>query len=218
MHDQSTHTRRQLIGSVARVLIAGVVGGAATAQLTGGRRVLGVEPVLRAAATALEPAVRLALHGDLHFPVDVAGGDLVIPNGFGGVSGVKGAGGHNGVDIGNGCSDGRGRPLLACVDGTLNSEKVLSTAGRLRVLADDVGNYYRYHHLDAYAPEIEVGDRVRRGDVIGYMGSSGNTSWSHLHFEVWIGGISPGLGGRAVDPLPRLPLPIPGVTVGLPDC
>lgn len=168
--------------------------------------------------SATEPAVRLALDGKLHFPVDLTGGDLVLPNGFGGVSGVNGSSGHNGVDIGNGCSDGHGRPLLACVDGVLDSEKFLSTAGRLRVLRDGIGNYYRYHHMDAYEPTVQVGDAVTRGQVIGYMGSSGNTSWAHLHFEVWVGGISPQQGGAPIDPEPRLPLPNGDVTIGQPNC
>lgn len=205
-----------MIGSAARAL--GVLGGAAAVQIVGGRLVQGLSPAVQSPADALAPAVRLAFDGDLHFPVDTTGGDLVIPNGFGGTSGVNGPRGHNGVDIGNGCSVGRGRPLLACIDGFLHAERVLSTAGRLRILADGVGNYYRYHHLDAYNDDIAVGDQVRRGDVIGYMGSTGNTQWAHLHFEVWIGGLSSRTGGRPVDPMPRLPLPIPGVTVGPADC
>ncbi len=207
-----------MIGSVVRACGAAAFGGGILTHAAGGGSVLSLGPTVQGAALAMQPAARLAFDGPLHFPVDVTGGDLVLPNGFGGSSGVHGSGGHNGVDIGNGCSDGRGRPLLACVDGVLAGERVLSSAGRVRILADGVGNFYRYHHLDAYELSVRVGDRVRRGDVIGYMGSSGNTSWPHLHFEVWIGALSTREGGEVVDPMPRLPLPIDGVTVGPPNC
>jgi murein DD-endopeptidase MepM/ murein hydrolase activator NlpD len=210
----ATRSRRQMIGS-----LAGLVGGVAV----GGRLLLdgvtfadGHVAEIRRPATALETAVRQIPVAELHFPVDVTGGDLVMPNGFGGVSGVGGS--HRGVDIGNECTDGTGRPLLACVDGELVSEKVLSSAGRLRILRDAAGDHYRYHHLDSYEDTIVVGDRVERGQVIGYMGSSGNTVWAHLHFEVWVGGLSPQTGGAAVDPEPLLPLPMPGVRVGPPSC
>lgn len=207
-----------MIGSALGFVGAGFVGAAQLTGLFDAAAVLGLDDGSSESAAARQPATRLAFDGKLTFPVDVTGGDLVMPNGFGGASGVRGEGGHNGVDIGNGCTDGRGRPLLACIDGVVHSQSQLQSAGNTLVLRDGVGNYYRYHHLDEYESSIAVGDEVTAGDVIGYMGSTGNTQWAHLHFEVWVGGISPGQGGAAVDPEPRLPLPIEGVTVGQPDC
>lgn len=58
---------------------------------------------------------------------------------------------------------------------------------------------YYYAHLDAYAPELAVGDRVAPGTVLGFAGNTGNakTTPPHLHFGVY------GAGG-AMNPLPLL--------------
>ena len=42
----------------------------------------------------------------------------------------------------------------------------------------------RYAHLDAY--EVRPGQRVQRGDVIGFVGSTGRSTAPHLHYEVWV--------------------------------
>ena len=152
----------------------------------------------------------MGVRGLLDFPVDASGGDLVIPNPYR-------AGGHNGIDIGNGCTDGRGRALLACADGVVHGMYSLSRAGRLIILRDAEDNYYRYHHLDGYVDGMAEGDRVRRGDVVGHMGTTGNTQWPHLHFEVWRNSLNPDVDGFHVDPLPLLTIPR-GVVVGSTTC
>ena len=66
------------------------------------------------------------------------------------------------------------------------------------------GTYYVYAHLSAFAPGLAKGSKVLDGQLIGYVGDTGNSGPGnfHLHFE-----IHPG-GGSAVDPLPLLsPLP-----------
>ncbi|MFT5978933.1 MAG: murein DD-endopeptidase MepM/ murein hydrolase activator NlpD, partial [Ilumatobacter sp.] len=100
-------------------------------------------------ATALEPAQRLSIEGELAFPVDPTGGDLVMANGY--REGV-----HKGVDIGNGCSPGRGRSLLACADAVVNSMEQSTRPGRYITLRDHSDNYYRYHHLDEFIEGMEV--------------------------------------------------------------
>jgi hypothetical protein len=74
------------------------------------------------------------------------------------------------------------------------------------------GVSYRYHHIDEFEPGLEVGSVVRRGDVFGTMGSTGNARNPHLHFEVR----PDGTGASAVDPVPLLPFPIDGVILGEP--
>lgn len=56
--------------------------------------------------------------------------------------------------------------------------------------------YFFYAHLDSFAAGIAVGSTVRAGQIIGYMGSTGNSGVSHLHFEVHPG------GGDAINPYP----------------
>ena len=54
----------------------------------------------------------------------------------------------------------------------------------------------RYGHLADYA--VEVGDTVKRGEVIGYVGSTGRATGSHVHYEVLV-------NGRTLNPLRLLP-------------
>ena len=52
------------------------------------------------------------------------------------------------------------------------------------------GGYHTYYaHLSAYNPELEVGNEVRRGLEIGYVGSTGRSTGPHLHFELRKDGI-----------------------------
>lgn len=61
-----------------------------------------------------------------------------------------------------------------------------------------------YCHLQSQ-PEVSVGDVVYTGDLLGYVGSSGNSSEPHLHFEVQVGSrLSPPVSADAVDPEPFL--------------
>jgi len=67
-----------------------------------------------------------------------------------------------------------------------------------------------YAHLDRYADRLERGLRVRQGEVIGYVGSSGRSTGPHLHYEIL-------MGGAQVDPFevgPSLVQSIKGGAVG----
>ena len=69
-------------------------------------------------------------------------------------------------------------------------------------IAHDDGVVTRYCHM-AFAPMVKVGDRVETGQRVGYVGSSGNSSAPHLHFEVHL--VPDGLNAQnanAVDPVP----------------
>jgi murein DD-endopeptidase MepM/ murein hydrolase activator NlpD len=102
---------------------------------------------------------------------------------------------HIGVDI----VGPKGLAIYAVTDGTITkmygAESKLS-GNALRLTAADA-TYFFYAHLDSFAPGITVGSVVRAGQIVGYMGASGNAGGnSHLHFE-----IHPG-GGEAVNPYP----------------
>jgi murein DD-endopeptidase MepM/ murein hydrolase activator NlpD len=138
-------------------------------------------------------------------------GDVLIP-----VAGVRAAqlrdtftqarsGGrvHDAIDI----LAPRGTAVLAAVDGTIR-KLFTSRAGGLTIYEfdDAQAKVYYYAHLDSYASFAE-GARVRRGDVIGYVGTTGNApaSTPHLHFA--IAEVPPSKswsGGRAINPYPIL--------------
>jgi len=91
---------------------------------------------------------------------------------------------HEAMDI----MAARNTPVLAAGDGRV--EKVfMSKAGGLTLYQFDPQNEYCYYyaHLDGYAPGIEPGKVLRKGDVIGYVGSTGNASPAapHLHFSIF---------------------------------
>jgi murein DD-endopeptidase MepM/ murein hydrolase activator NlpD len=218
MHSKDTPTRRQFLGSTL-----GLFGAAVGAAVIGGsvigdaERVAALSSAVAGAATALDPAVRLGITDKLTFPVDTDTqfGSLVCLNNFGGRSTANGACSHGGVDIGNDQISGQGRPLLACADGFVEKDESFSSAGRTRILRDGLGTYYRYHHLDSYESTLNEGDEVVAGQVIGYMGDTGNTDWNHLHFEIWLDSLNPEFA-TIVDPVSRLPFPIANVTLRSP--
>ena len=100
---------------------------------------------------------------------------------------------HKGVDM----SAAYGAKLIA-----MNSGKVRlnfpSEGGRQVYLTADDGNFYYYAHLSGYAPGLATGHRVDKGQVIGYVGTTGNASTAHLHLGM---GIS---GGPLVNPYPTV--------------
>jgi murein DD-endopeptidase MepM/ murein hydrolase activator NlpD len=96
----------------------------------------------------------------------------------------RGARAHEALDI----MAPRGTPVLAADAGHI--EKLFtSKAGGLTIYQfDPTGLYcYYYAHLDSYARTLREGDRVQAGDVIGYVGSTGNAAENapHLHFAIF---------------------------------
>lgn len=88
---------------------------------------------------------------------------------------------HNAIDI----AAPTGTPVVAVVDGRISRKHWNSLGGRTLYLtsADGTHDFY-YAHLDAYADDVEIGTEVRRGDVLGTVGSTGNAQGPHLHFQV----------------------------------
>ncbi len=101
-----------------------------------------------------------------------------------------------------------GTPVLAVADGHV--EKLFdSERGGLTIYQfEDTGTWcYYYAHLQAYAPGLAEGRAVERGEVIGYVGSSGNADPAapHLHFAVFA--LTPERQwwkGTAINPYPLL--------------
>jgi hypothetical protein len=102
---------------------------------------------------------------------------------------------HQGLDL----MAERGTPLVSVANGVI-SRKVNDPkwAGLAIALTDRSGTRFSYAHLSAFAPGIQVGQHVRMGDVIGYVGTTGDAAGGppHLHFEVHP------YGGVAVPPKP----------------
>jgi len=107
-----------------------------------------------------------------------------------------GTGWHHGTDL----FGPMGTPIVAVADGTLSKVGVNTLGGNRLWLTDDAGNEYYYAHLSAYAPGTVDGARVRAGQVIAFLGNTGQaiTTPPHLHFE-----IHPA-GGDSVNPYPYL--------------
>ena len=122
------------------------------------------------------------------------------PHGYGEYAAHFGGGrGHQGQDVFAAC----GTPLVAARGGTVKFKQYHSRAGYYLVI-DGVRTSidYAYMHLRE-AALVEKGERVRTGQLIGYVGDTGDAEGCHLHFEMWSG---PGWysGGAAFDPLPDL--------------
>jgi murein DD-endopeptidase MepM/ murein hydrolase activator NlpD len=95
-----------------------------------------------------------------------------------------------------------GAPILAVASGTVFSVGWNSIGGNRLWLRDGAGNEYYYAHLSAYTPLARNGNSVRVGDVLGFVGNTGDaqTTPYHLHFEVHPVSLL-GLGyNGAVDP------------------
>lgn len=89
---------------------------------------------------------------------------------------------HSGIDI----SAEKGQPVYATADGIVQSTGYTGDYGNLIVLKHAFGLSTRYGHLSGY--HVKPGDTVKRGDVIGYIGSTGRSTGSHLHYEILVNG------------------------------
>lgn len=111
---------------------------------------------------------------------------------------------HEAIDI----MQPRGTPVHAVADGTI-AKLFLSKAGGITIYQfDDAREYcYYYAHLDRYAAGMAEGKRVKRGEVIAYVGSTGDAiaSAPHLHFTIFqLGPEKQWWKGTAINPYPFL--------------
>lgn len=160
-----------------------------TISQTGDYRIV-LQPELFASAAY---SLAIAKGGSLPFPV--AGASLRDIGGRFGAPRDGGAREHHGVDI----FANKGTPVRAVINGHaqtgtggIGGNHVWLSGGMLGI---GEARYY-YAHLDSFA--IESGSRVKAGDILGYVGNTGNakTTPPHLHFGIYAGG--------PVDPAPFL--------------
>ncbi|MDO8364007.1 MAG: M23 family metallopeptidase [Actinomycetota bacterium] len=159
---------------------------------------------LDVSADAVQPAQRLRVVPPANFPMEVSPRCDILDN-FGDPR--SGGRTHAGTDI----LATLGQEVYAMADGTLTYQSAVGdgTSGSLlsgnlwKLTAATGGTYYIYAHLSAFAPGLAKGATVYKGQLLGYVGDTGNPGAGnyHLHFE-----IHPG-GGAAVNPLPFLTLP-----------
>ena len=98
---------------------------------------------------------------------------------------------HPGLDI----SADYGQPVLATGDATVAAAGPNGAYGNMVTLDHGFGIVTKYGHLSRLGV---MGDqRVKRGDVIGYVGSTGRSTGSHLHYEIW-------MNGRLTNPMALL--------------
>ena len=109
--------------------------------------------------------------------------------------------GHTGVDVNINVT---GKKIVAVKDGTVvtstalrNSNGTYRSYGEYVVIDHHDGTMTLYAHMYPDSRTVSVGDTVVQGQVIGTVGTTGNSTGNHLHFEVRI-------NGRCVNPLPYL--------------
>jgi murein DD-endopeptidase MepM/ murein hydrolase activator NlpD len=88
---------------------------------------------------------------------------------------------HTGVDWANGSS---GEPIIAAGSGVVIKAGWDTGYGRRVEIQHANGYVTTYSHMSAFGRNIAIGSRVRQGQVIGYIGSSGLSTGPHLHYEV----------------------------------
>jgi len=102
---------------------------------------------------------------------------------------------HTGVDW----ATPYGTPIFASGNGVVETVGWEGGYGKYVKLKHNNGYETAYGHMSAYAKGLEVGKRVRQGQVIGFVGSTGQSTGAHVHYEILV-------NGRFVDPM-RIKLP-----------
>ena len=103
----------------------------------------------------------------------------------------SGGGFHNGIDY-----EGKvGEPIHAAADGVINHQGWYFNYGRTVKISHADNFETLYAHMSRFADGVGPGSQVRKGDIIGYVGSSGRSTGAHLHFSVIV-------TGQFVDPAP----------------
>lgn len=91
---------------------------------------------------------------------------------------------HTGVDY----AAPKGTPVMTIGDGVITSMKYEGAGGNTVRIRHNSVYSTAYLHLSKYGKGLKVGQRVRQGDVIGYVGSTGRSTGPHLDFRVWKNG------------------------------
>jgi murein DD-endopeptidase MepM/ murein hydrolase activator NlpD len=97
---------------------------------------------------------------------------------------------HSGVDW----AAPQGTPIFAAGNGTIEEIGPKGGYGKYVLIRHPDGYETAYGHMTAFARGLDVGSKVRQGQIIGFVGSTGLSTGSHVHFEIHI-------NGRFVDPM-----------------
>jgi len=98
---------------------------------------------------------------------------------------------HKGLDM----AAPSGTPIYATADGMVSKAEWFSGYGNFIAINHGADLETRFGHLSRFV--VSAGQRIRKGDLIGYVGSTGRSTGPHLHYEVRVAGI-------AVDPTPYM--------------
>jgi murein DD-endopeptidase MepM/ murein hydrolase activator NlpD len=101
---------------------------------------------------------------------------------------------HQGLDI----ATEKGQPIFATADGVVESATYTGDYGNLMTITHGFGLTTRYGHMSSF--EVKPGAQVKRGDVIGYVGSTGRSTGTHVHYEILA-------NGKLINPLQLLTQP-----------
>lgn len=92
---------------------------------------------------------------------------------------------HKAIDI---AGTGHGSPIYAANAGVIGIATYEKDAGNYIAINHNNGYWTQYNHMIRFAENISVGAFVEKGQIIGYMGMTGQATGPHLHFVVWYGG------------------------------
>ncbi len=102
---------------------------------------------------------------------------------------------HKGVDF----AAPRGTPIIAAGSGVIREVGWKGSFGRYIRIRHNATYDTAYAHMSRFAPNMHLGSRVKQGEIIGYVGSTGRSTGAHLHYEVMV-------NNRQVNPMTvRLP-------------
>ena len=105
---------------------------------------------------------------------------------------------HEGIDI----MAPRGTKVFSATEGLVADLRNNNLGGKVIWIMGPSGSWHYYAHLDGHKRNLQVGDYVKKGDLIGYVGNTGNARYTspHLHYGIYLDG----KGRSAVNPYPYL--------------
>jgi len=148
---------------------------------------------LAAAAAPGMPASLAAVRSTVSIPSRIPVPGVNLSSGFGMRTHpvIGGRRAHKGIDL----AAPTGTPIYATADGTVSKAEWFSSYGLYVSLEHGGEIQTRYGHMSRVS--VLSGQQVKKGDIIGYVGSTGRSTGPHLHYEVRI-------AGNAVNPLPYM--------------
>lgn len=134
-----------------------------------------------------EPTTQVTIVGTKTIPIQTGTGQLGVPVTNIEISsayGSRGGSRHLGVDL----RMPKGSPIMAADSGTVTKASYSGSFGNLIIISHGNGIETYYSHGNSI--NVSTGQNVTKGDVIGTVGSTGNATGNHLHFEVRLDGIA----------------------------